>query len=667
MIAPDQFKKICGQLLTLVTRQSAITAKVGLNNPAITEGLNDASVQLSDDALRVLVMGKFSSGKSTFLNALMGKTFLPTRPTPATAVIGEISYAENPEAILYPKQGYPAGTKPFSVKVEDLDKYILIDNTLASKDEQKKTNPFRKVDIHYPLDICRNGVILVDSPGLDDPTCHDEVTKTYLPQADTIIYCMNSSQAFSAADMREIENLRALGYTSMIFVLTYFDVLQSNDLIMGTHGADEARAHYTKILKDYTDLGSDGVVFVGSLPALKAKLTSDQRLLEESNFPVLEKKLETILFNEKGRMKLLKALYSTRRANRKTKECIDDKIELANSNKDDLKVRMQAAREQLAKAQEKSKEIFTQFQIGSSTLVNGAKDRGRSFFLTEILPNINQWVKEFEPGDDQGISIMHPKRTSAAFAEACISYVQRCIETRMAKWCEESLVEGYIGPRLRTLTEQQNANLESFENDLKQVRTTLNLSINTEEVSEEENASAGNRILSAIAGAFLNPASLLIGSMMGWRGLVTSLVTTLVGGIVLGIVSLFTPVGIPALIITWIVSAITGGIWGLKGLEGRVREAISKKLHEQLTQSQEDMVANIGNSVGEVIQKIQQSVKDELDTPVRQYNELLNETERITSSESTELTQQMETYRNLKRENSSLEEDMEDFAQGMNM
>ena len=667
MIAPEQFKKVCGNLLTLVTRQSAISAKAGLTDKAAIDALNDASVQLSDDALRVLVMGKFSSGKSTFLNALMGKMFLPTRPTPATAVIGEISYADKPEAILYPKKGYHGGTKPFTIPVEDLNKYILIDNGAANDDTAKKPNPFRKVDIHYPLALCRNGVILVDSPGLDDPTCHDEVTKTYLPQADSIIYCMNSSQAFSAADKREIETLKALGYTSMIFVLTYFDVLQGNDLIMGTNGAEEAKAYYTDILKQYTDLGTDGIVFVGSLPALKAKLTGDERLLAESGFPVFEKKLQDILFNEKGRLKLLKALYSTRRANRKTAQCLTDRIELATSSQGDLKERMQRAKDQLAKAQEKSNEIFHQFRISTSSLVNGAKDRGRSFFISEILPNIDTWVTEFEPSDDQDISMFHPKRSTTAFVEACIKHVQKCIEAKMAEWCDKQLVQGYLMPQLEAISTQQNANLESFEADLKRVRATLALSVDGEEVSDNENASTGNRILTALAGAFLNPASLLVGGMMGWRGLVSSLVTVIVGGVVLGIVAMFTPVGLPALIITYIISAIASGIWSLNGLEGRVRKNIAQKLHEQLSQQQEAVAQNIGTEVSNVIDRIQECVKNSLNAPVEQYRKLLDETQSMVSSEGDELNRRIEECRSLKRDNAALEDDMDDFAQSLSM
>lgn len=109
------------------------------------------------------------------------------------------------------------------------------------------------------------------------------------------------------------------------------------------------------------------------------------------------------------------------------------------------------------------------------------------------------------------------------------------------------------------------------------MRATLNLSLDSESINEEESAGNTNRILSAIAGAFLNPASLVTAGAFGWKGLVASLVATLVGGIVLGIVSLFTPVGWPALIITWIISALVGGAF----VGGNIESNITKKIADK--------------------------------------------------------------------------------------
>lgn len=667
MLTPEQFKQACGNLLCIVNQQTSITTKADLGDKTVLTQLNDASRQLNDDMLRVLVMGKFSGGKSTLLNALMGQALLPADPRPTTAVIGEIMYADQPEAVLYPKSGYSRGTEPFNVKVEELKNYIVINHSMPKGDEVKDENPFNKVVIKYPLSICKHGIMFIDSPGLDDPTCHDAITKDYLPSADAIVYCMNSSQAFSAADKAEIERLVALGYKSIIFVLTYFDVLQSNDEIMGTQGAEDARKHYTQILSKYTDLGASGIFFVGSLPALKAKRTNNQQLLEESNFPSLEKRLEEILFNEKGRMKLLKALYSTRRVNRVTAQHLNDLIDVINSDRNGLSERIHEAQNNLNQASAKANEIFSSFKISSNNLVQGAKDRGRAFFLNSVIPSIPEWVEEFTPSEEQSISMWHPKRTGAAFTEGCIKYVQGKLEAKMATWCDKELVRGYLQPQLETLTQQQNSNLEAFDQDLSRVRTSLHLSIDSEEISSKEDAGNGNRILAAIAGAFLNPASLVVGGAFGWRGLVTSLVATLVGGIVLTIVSLFTPVGWPALIITWIVSALGAGAFVGSGIEGKIKKAIADKMREELTKQQEATVGTIGKTVTEVIEKMQDAVKDGLYAPVKKFEKVLEQAQRCASEDGARLQQRATSHVQLRSENVKLANDMDVFAQSINV
>jgi len=666
MITPEQFKRACGTLLGIVNKQSAISAQASLGDKTAMESLTEAGQQLNEDTLRVLVMGKFSSGKSTFLNALMGQKLLPAKPTPTTAVIGEIVYSDNAGATLFPKKGYAGGNKPFCIKVEELSKYIVIDHTVPQTDKKKVENPFQKILIKYPLAICKHGIMFVDSPGLDDPTCHDTITKDYLPTADAILYCMNSSQAFSAADKVEIERLISLGYKSIIFVLTYYDVLLYNDEMNGTIDAEDAKRHYIKQLSKYTDLGENGIFFVGSLPALNAKLNNKPELLIRSNFPPLEKRLEEILFNEKGRMKLLKALYSTRRVNRTTSQHLTDLIEVANSDRSGLSERIHSAQTKLNQAQAKANEILSQFRFSSSSIINGAKDRGRHFFLSEILPNIAAWTSEFTPNEDQSISMWHPKRTGAAFTEGCIKYVQSRIETKMAEWCDKQLVNGYVLPQLETLTKQQNANLESYEEDLKKVRTTLNLSLDSDAINEEESAGKANRIVSAIAGAFLNPASLVTGGAFGWKGLVASLVATLVGGIVLGIVSLFTPVGWPALIITWILAALTGGAFVGGNIESNIKKKIAEKMKEELSKQQESVPANIGTTVSDVLDKVQNAVASGLNAPVEQFKKLLSEAQKSVNAEGSEIQARVAEYSKLRSENTALANDMDSFAQSLN-
>lgn len=656
MLKPEKFKELTKQLNEAVKKQADVSTKAGLSDKNAKESLDNAARQLNDDTLRVLVMGKFSSGKSTFLNAMMGQELLPAKAEPTTAIISEIIYADKPEAILYPKKS----KEPIKVDIADMRKYVVIDHN--QDDGKKEESPFKKMIIKYPLSVCKHGIMLIDSPGLDDPTCHDTITEEYLPSADAILYCMNCTAPFSAKDKMEIERLVALGYKSIVFVMTYFDVVLNNDEMRGTNDAEQTKQYCYNNLAKYTDLGKDGIFFVSSLNALYGKIRNNQQQLEKSNFPPLEKRLEEILYNEKGRMKLLKAVFSARRVNRATTLHLSDLIEMTNSNKAGLSERIHKAQDNLNQAQAKAREISTQFKIGSQSIVKGAEDRGLTFFVSSVIPKVDDWVKEFEPADDQSISIMHPKSSTTAFTEASLKFVQGRMEAEVATWVEKDLAEGYLVPQLKALTAQQNSNLASFEEDLKKLRANLNLSLDSEEIADDT-PGAANRILSAIAGAFLNPASLVVGGAFGWKGLVTSLITTLVGGMVLGIISLFTPVGLPALIVTYVVAAIVAGGISFSRLEERARNSIITKLKEELSNQKETAAKSIGQSVEKTLEQVSEAVENSLNAPVNDYKKILEEAKHTVNAQESDIAKRTAMYSQLRKDNSALADEFDLLSQ----
>lgn len=65
--------------------------------------LLDLKKKLENDNFKVLVIGEFKNGKSTFINSLMGEKILPAYSTPCTAVINEVVYGKDKRAVLFLK------------------------------------------------------------------------------------------------------------------------------------------------------------------------------------------------------------------------------------------------------------------------------------------------------------------------------------------------------------------------------------------------------------------------------------------------------------------------------------------------------------------------------------------------------------------------------------
>ncbi|KAH0797024.1 GTP-binding protein [Histomonas meleagridis] len=589
---------------------------------------------------------------------------LPAKPQPTTAIIGEIIYSEEPEVILYPKKNDLR--HPLAIRVEELSKYVTIDTTEIEEEQVRKDNPYEKVVIKYPLNMCRHGVMFIDSPGTDDPSCHDVITRDYLPKADAIIYCMNAQQAFTQHDKFEIERLYALGYRSIIFVLTYFDIIQNNDEIEGTNHQAELKKLFTNTLSHYTDLGSDGIFFVGSLPALRAKRIGNSDLLESSNFPPLEKKLEQILFNQKGRMKIYKWLYLTRQINRRTLQQITDHIEIYNTDKNKLRDNLQKVHDSLTQAETKTNEVLAQFKIVIMSLINECKVQGQDFFMEQVMPKVDKWVSDFTPGEGQDITLLHPIDSVKIFTESCVKFIQGQIEAELAKWIENEIVPNVVILRIQEFAKQQEANIQAIENYIKDVRSELNLKFTEDEIAESETASAANRILSMIVGVLTcGPGGAIAGGLMGWKSLIPIFIGEFLVGFAFGFfaISLNLPL---SLLVSFVTTLIGGGITQFN-LKKRLKEKIKEMLKEELTKQQSKIVGCIGDAVFGSISEIQNAMEQVLIDPVENHRKLFMEVETTINSESSIIQEKVEILKKLRNNNNEITSKIEEFEKRINL
>ena len=91
-----------------------------LNMSSASENLDKLSKKVNNDTFKIQVIGTFSNGKSTVINSLLGEEVLPAYALPTTAVINEVKYGDNKEAILYFRNPLPENL-PASLSVKALE------------------------------------------------------------------------------------------------------------------------------------------------------------------------------------------------------------------------------------------------------------------------------------------------------------------------------------------------------------------------------------------------------------------------------------------------------------------------------------------------------------------------------------------------------------------
>lgn len=261
----------------------------------------------------VAVVGEFKRGKSSFVNALLGRKVLPVDTSPTTAVINRITYGDVPRAWLH----YKDGSKK-EVEIDKLSDYVT-KLTEKSKEEAAK---IKEAVIEYPSVFCQNYVDLMDTPGMNDEERMNEITLSDLERIDLAIVAVSINYPFDETEcefmVRLLENP---GISQIIVVVTYIDTVCEQDRARALENLnirikekvlEHLNGLYSKgepIFEKYDRIVMNLKQFaVSSVDALKAYETGDHDLLEKSGLAKLNKELPYLILSSQNNIILQKAM-----------------------------------------------------------------------------------------------------------------------------------------------------------------------------------------------------------------------------------------------------------------------------------------------------------------------------------------------------------------------
>lgn len=148
--------------------------------------------------LILMVMGEFSTGKSTFINALLGSELLQMNATPTTAVITKLCYGEKDEIIVHYRNGKQEGKTP--------QEFLSL-----TAESNGQTNEIHKeidyVERKLPAAFLKD-VTIIDSPGLNAiKEAHGAATRRFMDNADVVIWMLSAEKAGSLTEIKAMEEL----------------------------------------------------------------------------------------------------------------------------------------------------------------------------------------------------------------------------------------------------------------------------------------------------------------------------------------------------------------------------------------------------------------------------------------------------------------------------
>lgn len=245
----------------------------------------EISGKLREGVFNLVVAGQFKRGKTSLINALIGTDILPVSVVPLTSIITLLVYG----AALRVKVHWGDG-RVEEIEPESLPEYV------TEKGNPKNEKGVKEVVVEYPSPYLRDGVRIVDTPGVGSVYEHNtDVAYRYLPRSDAVLFLLSVDQPLSKAESDFLNDVKEHA-GKIFFLLNKSDYLSEGELV---ESVEFLRAELGKALS------VEPAIFpVSAKLALEGKLGGSDETLRSSLLPEFSEALREFLVNEKGRVLL---------------------------------------------------------------------------------------------------------------------------------------------------------------------------------------------------------------------------------------------------------------------------------------------------------------------------------------------------------------------------
>ncbi len=302
-----------------------------------------------EELFLLVIVGEFNSGKSAFINALLGEDELSREGvTPTTDRITVLRYGEQP----------------------------------AERERREGV-----LEREYPNDFLRE-VAIVDTPGTNAIIRHhEELSRGFVPRSDLVLFVTSSDRPFTESEREYLELIRDWG-KKIVLVVNKVDLLREDE------DRDTVRLFVEEGVNSMLGL-KPPIFFVSAYLARKAKATDpgveSDALMQASGFEELERYVRDLLDEEgRVRLKLESPLGVVEELVRRYGLAVDERISLLE---DDFKM-AENVESQLELYKEDMKRDFEARMSEIENIILTMNERGDEWFEENIrLTNVRELVQ----------------------------------------------------------------------------------------------------------------------------------------------------------------------------------------------------------------------------------------------------------------------------------
>jgi hypothetical protein len=318
-----------------------------LSDVQADQRLDQVLSTLRDDKLYVAFVAEFSRGKTELINALFfaqyGRRLLPSEAGRTTMCPTELFYDQD-EACSYirllpiesrrqersisdfklepihwtqiplnindPDQIAGALHEVVKTKQVPLEKAVELGLYHPEQDVYQKHGKaperveipvWRHAMISFPHPLLKEGLVVLDTPGLNALGNEPELTISMLPAAQAVLFLLGADTGVTRSDLdmwqHHVSGVRSKGGKGLVVVLNKIDTLW--DDLKDPAAINATIENQRRISAEQLHVPIEQVFPLSAQKAMLAKVRGDQELLERSRMPVLERFLAEEILPQK--------------------------------------------------------------------------------------------------------------------------------------------------------------------------------------------------------------------------------------------------------------------------------------------------------------------------------------------------------------------------------
>ncbi|GAA1019418.1 hypothetical protein Aple_048930 [Acrocarpospora pleiomorpha] len=431
--------------------------------------LDRATKSLDDHTFRIGVVGDFSNGKSTLINAMLASDLLPAGVNPMTSRLAEIRYGVSPRIIIETS----AGDRQEITHEEFLERNRKLKSAEDADEPAAPDIDYMKAILESDREILSFGIAYIDVPGHSAGfMSHDAIADDAMRSCDALILVLHADTALRSVESERLRYaLLDLEHRSVFVAVNKFGSLrpeQQEELDTGFPRRWERFLGSLDLPAEVIDLLRGRVYFIDSYNTLQDRLGRGESYVGVHAFARLEQDLASLADGNLIEKKLARPRKILLRRLHDLTQTIVDQNKLLDADAADLTAHKHTIDESVDKLRELTASIK---QVAYSSILTSLDKPVRDLALDHFQDSqarLAIWAKQKRgtrpPAPGSRAARIMPKATTARIMLISKELTDR-LSQEMTRWSENDVFP-IIKQRLQTIRGLVLPDLEKFEQEL---------------------------------------------------------------------------------------------------------------------------------------------------------------------------------------------------------